>query len=140
MAVNYRYDFNIIVVSMAGDYSINDLRTTLLNALADPERPPDSFLLFDFGKSKSIHTRSTKEMQTMADFITSMRNRYNCRLALVSLYDLPYALQVCLHVMSETYGLDSKMFHSYTEAREWLVTKHLYTSRQTQAAQITMTQ
>ena len=80
MPAYYRYDSNVIVIYMAGEYSINDLRTTLLNSLADPERPPGSFLLFNFGESQTIHTRPTAEIQTMAQFIASMGTRYHRRM------------------------------------------------------------
>lgn len=140
MPANYRFDFNIIVIYMAGECTINDLRTALLRSLADPERPPDSFLLFDFEESQSFYTRPAEEIQTMADFITSMRNRYNYRLAVVSSHELPYILQRFISVKSEALGIDADVFHSYDEAREWLVTKHFHTSRQAQAARITKTQ
>ena len=118
MPVNYRFDFNIIVICMAGEYSINDLRAALLNSLADPERPPDSFLLFDFGESRGIHTRPAEEIQTMTDFFALMGNRYNYRLAFASSHDLPYVLQHFVSVKSGSYGITSEVFQTFDEARE----------------------
>ena len=137
MPVNYRFDFNIIVIYMAGGYTVNDLRATLLNSLADPERPPDSFLLFNFGESQSIYTRSTEEIQTMTDFFASTGNRYNYRLAFASSHDLPYALQHFVSVKSRSYGITSEVFQTFNEAREWLVSEYLSTSQQAQALQTT---
>ena len=137
MPVNYRFDFNIIVIYMAGGYTVNDVRATLLNSLADPERPPDSFLLFNFGESQSIYTRSTEEIQTMTDFFASTGNRYNYRLAFASSHDLPYALQHFVSVKSRSYGITSEVFQTFNEAREWLVSEYLSTSQQAQALQTT---
>jgi hypothetical protein len=120
---------------MAGEYSINDLQTTLLNSLADSERPPDSFLLFNFGEAQSIHYKSTHEIQSMAEFIASLGNRYNDRLAIASSYDLPYVLQRFVSVKSGSYGIDSEVFHSYDEAREWLVSDNFSTTLHPQCAQ-----
>ena len=134
MPVNYRFDFNSIVIYMAGEYTVNDLRTTLLNSLADPERPPESFLLFNFGNSQSIHCRSTQEIQTMADFVASMGNRYNYRLAIASSYDLPYALQHFVSVRARSYGITSEVFRTFDEAREWLVSEYPVTRQDAEAA------
>ena len=133
MPVNYRFDLNIIVIYMAGEYSINDLRATLLNSLADPERPPGSFLLFNFGESQGIHTRPTEEIQTMTDFFALMGNRYNYHLAIASTHDLPYVLQHFVSVKSRSYGITSEVFRTFNEAREWLVSEYLTTSHQSQA-------
>lgn len=137
MPVNYRFDFNIIVIYMAGEYTINDLRTTLLNSFADPERPSDSFLLFNFGESQSIHCRSTQEIQTMADIVASLGNRYNYRLAIASSHDLPYILQHFVSVKSRNYGITSEVFQTFDEAREWLVSESPNSSEQVQAMQRT---
>ena len=39
MPVTYRFDSNIIVVEMFGEYSMNDLRTAILNSLTDSDEP-----------------------------------------------------------------------------------------------------
>ncbi len=135
MPVDYAYDFNIIVITMSGEYSLNDLRSALVNSLVDPKRPRDSVLMFDFGESQSVYSRTTGEIQNMTDFITSMRYRYNHCLAIVSSFDLPRVLKRFVSVKSETYGIDSEVFHSYGEAREWLVAKHFQDSRKAQTAQ-----
>lgn len=137
MPVNYRFDVNIIVIYMVGEYTANELRATLLNSLADPERQPGSFLLFNFGESQSIHTRPTEEIQTMTDFFALMGNRYNYRLAFVSSHDLPYVLQHFVSVKSRSYRITSEVFHTFDEAREWLVSEDLSASQQAQAPQST---
>jgi hypothetical protein len=136
MPVNYRFDVNVIVIYTVGEYTVNDLRATLLNSLADPERPPGSFLLFNFGESQGIHTRPTEEIQTMTDFFALMGNRYNYRLAIASSHDLPYVLQHFVSVKSRSYGISSDVFQTFDEAREWLFSEYLSTSQEAQAPQI----
>jgi|GEM_PF-931360 len=137
MPVNYRFDVNIIVIYMVGEYTANDLRATLLNSLADPERRPGSFLLFNFGESQGIHTRPTEEIQTMTDSFALMGNRYNYRLAFVSSHDLPHALQHFVSVKSRSYGISSDVFQTFDEAREWLLSEDLSVSKQAQAPRST---
>jgi hypothetical protein len=140
MPVNYRFDAKIIVIYMAGEYSINDLRTTLLNSLTDPERPANSSLLLSFGVSQSIYSKSTEEIQRMGDFIASLGNRFNYRLAFVSSRDLPYDLLRFVYVKSGVYGIDSEVFHTYDEAREWLASEYLDMARQAPATRTTKIQ
>ena len=135
MPVNYRFDLNIIVIYMAGEYSINDLRTALLNSLVDPERPPYSFLLFNFGESEGIDAKPAGEIQTMTDFFALMGNRYNYRLAFASSHDLPYTLQHFVSVKSRNYGIASEVFQTFDEAREWLVSEDRTTAQQTRSQQ-----
>lgn len=137
MPVNYRFDSNIIVIYTAGEYTINDLRAALLNSLVDPERPPNSFLLLNFGESQIIYCRSTQEIQKMTDFVASVGNHYNYRFAIVSSHDLPYVLQHFVSVRSGRYGITSEVFQTFDEAREWLVSEYLNTTHQAQASPTT---
>ena len=136
MPVNYRFDVNVIVIYTVGEYTVNDLRATLLKSLADPERPAGSILLFNFGESQGIHTRPAEEIETMTDFFALMGNRYNYRLAFASSHDLPYVLQHFVSVKSRSYGISSDVFQTFDEAREWLLSEYLSTSQETQAPQI----
>ena len=121
MPVTYRFDSTIIVVEMFGEYSMNDLRTAILNSLADSTSPFNSFLLLNFGESRSMGIRSSQEIEIMADFIASLANRFNNRFAFVSSYDLPYGLMRFVSVRSGSCGIESEVFRTYDEAREWLL-------------------
>ena len=121
MPVTYRFDSNIIIIEMFGEYSMNDVRTTILNSLADVGGKDRSALLFNFGESRSMYVKSSEEINTMVNFITSLANRFSNRLAFVSSYELPYGLMRFISVKSGSCGIDSEMFRTYEEARDWLL-------------------
>ena len=121
MPVTYRFDSNIIVIEMFGEYSMNDVRTTILNSLTDAGGKDRSSLLFNFGESRSMYVKSSEEINTMINFITSLANRFSNRLAFVASYELPYGLMRFISVKSARCGIDSEMFRTYKEARDWLL-------------------
>ena len=121
MPVTHRFDSNIIIIEMSGEYSIDDVRTTILNSLAEASVKSRSCLLFNFGESRSIHVKDPKEINTMVNFITSLANRFSNRLAFVSYYALPYVLMRFVSVKSGSCGIDSEVFQTLDEARAWLL-------------------
>ncbi len=121
MPVTYRFDSNIIVVEMFGEYSINDFRTAILSSLADSMSPAGCSLMFNFGASRSIHSRSSEDVKIIANFITSLAHRFTNRLAFVSSFDLPYGLMRFVSVKSGACGIESEVFRTYDEARKWLL-------------------
>ncbi len=121
MPVKYRFDSNIVVIEIVGEYSVGDLRTTILNSLDDPKCPANALLLINLSESQSIHKRSLKEIRTMALYVASLGKRFNNRIALVASDDLPYGLMRMSSVGSEERGIKSQVFRSFDEAREWLL-------------------
>jgi hypothetical protein len=121
MPVHYRFDSNIVVLEMVGAYSMDELRTVILNALADSSRPPNSFLLIDLTGSRSIYDRSAEEVTTMAGFVATLARQFNNRLALVAAEDLPYGLMRMSSVGSEERGIKAEVFRTAAEARNWLM-------------------
>ena len=121
MPVTYRFDANIIVIEMFGEYSMNDVRTTVLNSLAHAAGKGRYYLLFNFGESRSMVVKSSEEVNTMVQFITSLANRFNNRLAFAASYELPYGLMRFVSVKSGSCGIDSEVFPTYDEARKWLL-------------------
>jgi hypothetical protein len=121
MPVTYRYDCDIVVVEMVGEYSMDDLRKAILNSLAEPQCPANSVLMISLVGSQSIYTRSAEEVKTVAQFIASIGNSFHNRIALVAEADLPYGLLRMGSVGSEERGIASNVFRSMAEAREWLL-------------------
>ena len=121
MPVKHRFDSNIVVIEAVGEYSMDDLRTAILNSLADSARPANSSLLINLGESRSIYDRSSEEIDTMARFVASLANRFNNCIALVAQGDLPYGLMRMGSVGSEERGIRSEVFRTFAEARRWLL-------------------
>ena len=120
MPVKYRFDSNIVVVEMIGEYSLDDLRATILNSLADSERPASSFLLMNMTESKSIYNRSSDDVRAMANFVGSLGKRFNNRIAFVAPDDLPYGLMRMGSAGAEDLGIAARVFRAIDEARKWL--------------------
>ncbi len=129
MPVNYRFDSNIIVIEMVGEYSMDDLRTTIINSLADSGHPANSFLLIDLSESKSIYNRSSEDIRTMARFVASMGKWYNNRIAFVAPNDALYGLIRMSSVGSEERGIHSDVFRTFAEARKWLLSRNSFTAQ-----------
>jgi hypothetical protein len=106
---------------MVGEYSMDDIRTTFLNSLADSECPTNAVLLVNFSESRSIYKRSSQEVKTMARFVASLGKRFNNRIAFVAPDDLPYGLARMGSVGSEERGIKSEVFRTFAEARKWLL-------------------
>lgn len=121
MPVQYRLETKIIVIEMIGEYSTDELRATILNALNDPACSANSFLLIDLGESRSIYDRSSGEIDTMADFVASLGHRFNNRVALVAPDDLPFGLMRMSSAGSEERGIKARVFRNIDEARKWLL-------------------
>jgi hypothetical protein len=121
MPVNYRFDSDIVVVEMVDEYSMDDLRTTILNSLADSECPANPFLLINLAESKSIHNRSSENIRTMSRFVASLGKRFNNRIALVAPDDLTFGLARMGSAGSEERGIKSEVFRTLAEARTWLL-------------------
>jgi len=121
MPVKYRFDSNIVVIEMVGEYSMDDVRSAFLDSLADPERPIDSFLLINMTDSLSIKNRSTDEIRDMANFLASLGERFENRIAMVAPDDFRYGLLRMGSFDSEQKGISSRVFRDFAQARNWLL-------------------
>jgi hypothetical protein len=120
MPVTYRFDLNVIVIELIGQYSIDDLRTAVLKSFNDPQCPKNPALIIDLSKSQSIYQRSSKSVNAMVTFITSFGKKFNNRLAIVVPDDVTYGFMRMSSVPADSYGIDVKIFRTYGEARKWL--------------------
>lgn len=121
MPVTYRFDSSIVLIEMAGEYPLDEIRQTLVNALADPGRPANSSLLINLTESQSIHKRSQGELQSAAQFLASLAQRFKNRIAFVSSKDLPFGLARMVSVGAEELGIETEVFRTMDEARKWLL-------------------
>jgi hypothetical protein len=106
---------------MVGEYSTGEVRSTILNSLSDPQCPTNPSLLINLAESISIRSRSSDDIRTMADFVSSLRKRFNKRIALVVSNDLAYGLMRMSSAGSEERGIETEVFRKIDDAREWLL-------------------
>jgi hypothetical protein len=121
MPVTHSYDGRIIVVKMDGEYSTNELKAGILAALDDPKCPKDAVFLFDMRASDAIQGRTPAEVQDMAEFLASQRERYARRVAMVTGSDVAYGLMRIGSVYAEHGGVMPEVFRDFEEAKKWLV-------------------
>jgi hypothetical protein len=121
MPVNYRFDESIVIVEPAGEYSTDDLRAAVLNALADTKCPASCRLLINIGGSRSIYSRSTAEINIMSRFVASQSKRFSDRIALVASDDAQFGILRMGSIGAEDKGIQSGVFRSFDEARKWLL-------------------
>ena len=121
MPVTYRFDSNIVVIEMIGEYPLDDIRATIINSLADTKCPTTPFILVDFSRSRSIYSRSSNDIKTMAHSLSTLTKRFNGRVAMVTPDDLSYRLMRMDSVFSMEGGFEPEVFRTYTDARKWIL-------------------
>lgn len=121
MPVSYRFESNIIVIEMIGEYSVDDLRATILNSFDDPNCPKNPTLMIDLSKSTSIYQRSSASINAMANFIASHGKKFSNRIALIAPDALTYGLMRMSSAPADLHGIEVEIFRTYEKAREWLL-------------------
>jgi hypothetical protein len=122
MPVSFRYDENIIVIEMSGEYSVHELRSTVINAFADSSRLPNAVLMIDLSESKSFNKRSSETINSFAHFIGSFAKQFNKRIAFIAPDDLKYGLVRMGVSAANNIEIEVEIFREYLKAREWLIT------------------
>ena len=120
MPVTYRFDSNIVIIEMVGEYTKDDIPKTILDSLADSSCPAKPFICVNLTESLSIYKRSSQDVITMAKSLVSLGKRFN-RIALVAPNDLQYGLMRMGSVFSEGFGLTVEIFRTFAEAHKWLL-------------------
>lgn len=120
MHISYAFAGKILTLCAAAGFPINDLRTVLLEALADPLRPILRGTLFDVSKSTSFTTRSVRDLNATASAFTEFAAQLG-RVALVATTDVSYGLLRMIRGRSETDAFEVEVFRDAATAAEWLV-------------------
>ncbi|RPI06802.1 MAG: hypothetical protein EHM64_01760 [Ignavibacteriae bacterium] len=121
MAVTYRFESGIVFIETFGEFSLTELRRTILESFADPSCPDNCFLLIDLSESQGDFIRTKGEAEAMNPFFGSIRDRFNQRIAFVAPQDLQYGLVRMNSVESEHYGFKVEVFRKFADARKWLL-------------------
>ena len=121
MPITYRFDTKLVVIEMVGEYSMDDIRTTIISSLADSGRPANSFLMINLGESRSIYNRSAKDVESISHFVASLGKSFNNRVALVAPADLQYGMMRMSSIDAEEWGIKTGVFRTFDEAKKWLL-------------------
>ena len=120
MPVLYRFDSNVIIIELIGEYSINEFKALVSNLFNDPSCPQNPVLLIDLSNSRSIQNRSSASINSMASFIASYAERFNNRLAIVVPDDLTFGLMRMSSVEADSLKISFKILRTMEEARAGL--------------------
>jgi hypothetical protein len=120
MPVTYEIAGTTITIRMTGVYSPADIRAALVAAIAEPENPEITGLLFDVRRSQSIAGRTADEVRAMAMFLAANAQHYGRRLAIIAETDAAFGLMRLGAVGVEQYGVDAQVFRDASEAEAWL--------------------
>jgi hypothetical protein len=121
MPITYRFDSNIVIIELVGEYTMGDIPATINKSLADSQCPVQPFILVDLSESLSINKRSSDDVITMALSLVSLGKHFNNRIALVAPNNLPYGLMRMGAVFSEEQGMKVEIFRTFADARKWLL-------------------
>lgn len=120
MPVTYYFDGNILVMRMAGEYLLVEIRIALSAALDEAESRIVTGLLLDLSDSQSIATRSLGDITSIVGFLAYHAQSYGRRAALVASTDVAYGVLRLTDVDFESAGVDSRLFRSVEDGLSWL--------------------
>jgi hypothetical protein len=121
MPVSYDFDDRIVAIRQKGEYSVEELQSTILAGLADPACPADPVMLFDMRESRALRDRPTEDVRGMARFLARHREAYGSRLVMVAPSDLAFGLMRLGSVTAEAGGVVTEVFREYEPARAWVL-------------------
>ncbi len=120
MPITFRFESNIVVIAMEGDYSVEEIYNTAQQVLAHPQIPASPKLLLDLRHSASIAKRSSESVNRVARFFGSISARFSNKIALVAANDLQYGLMRMGSAGAESRGVKSEVFRTLDDAQAWL--------------------
>jgi hypothetical protein len=119
--VKWEFADGIIVLRMIDVYAADDIKNTLLEALADPAVSNAVGLLFDVSQSKSLSERSRGDLVAMGYFLAQRASAFGKRVALVASDDFQFGMMRMGRVTLEREDLTAEVFREEADAREWLL-------------------
>jgi hypothetical protein len=119
MHISYSFAGQTLTLCAVAGFPISDLRTVLIEALADPLRPILCGTLFDVRKSGSFSTRTMREIEATASSFTEFAAQLG-RVALLATTDVSYGLLRMIRGRSETEAFEVEVFRDEPSAARWL--------------------
>ena len=120
MSHTYRFEDGLLVIKVSGECYIEELKSAILEAFADPDFCSGIFPLIDIREVASLPSAST-EIQDFVRFFGTVKEKLSPRMAFVvnSLghYGVARMLSTYAHLRNNQ---DIKVFYNIDEARRWL--------------------
>ena len=120
MPVFTRLKDGVLVLTVDGDFTPNEIRRVAFGAFEDTETPQPVPVLLDMSGAAGLSAKSSEEMQATGAIFGAYRDRI-IGLAVVAAADVHGHFAAEGGFASET-GLPVRACNSHAEAREWLST------------------
>lgn len=119
IAMKYRIEDRIIIITLVGLYSIEELLALTRKALDDPDAKKPAMILVDASLSKTV--RNTAEMESVATIFSGWKDEIG-KVAIFVTSEVHYGLVRMGTAFSSYSSFDIAPFRSYEEALAFLKT------------------
>ena len=120
MGVKYKFDGNLLLMTLHGVCPVEDFIDTFDKALIDPAFPKNARFLLDVSASISLADRSVDELRQVVDHFGPRAGRVGRRCALVAQSPVHFGLMRIAVAFSELHGVTANVFRTVEDAVEWL--------------------
>jgi len=121
MAFSVEPRARLVVIRYESPYTLDEWRTALDDALADPRFEPG----FDFLVDRSeVEAASIEFARGVAEYVTDHPQAFaNCRIAIVVQPGVAFGMARMQEVLNETGGATSMAFTTEEDARRWIAAR-----------------
>jgi hypothetical protein len=120
MSITYCIDDKLVVVSVHGFNTFEDVANVFVEIIGDPAFNPVKGILFD--ARDTAYGPPTEELEALANHIGKLKIQFQGRWAVVAHSNsLVYGLSRMFSYLAQQQGLRIESFSDYDEARAWLL-------------------
>ncbi len=120
MPVTYEFQGDLLKIELVGKYEPDDVITTFMAAMNDPQCPRPATLLVDVRRSETLATAAVADIRRVAEYVGPYAARVGGRLAVVASSDVHFGLSRLGSVYSEGVGVEAQIFRDPESAIAWL--------------------
>src|SRR5262245_12144274 len=123
MPASYKLKADLLKIELVGATPADDVISTFVTAIHDPQCPTPVLLLLDVRQSQTLETQSVPEIRRVAEYLGPYAARIGGRAAVVAASDVHFGLSRLGSVYSESVGVEVQVFRDLESAVTWLGTK-----------------
>ncbi len=123
MPASYKLKADLLKIELVGATRADDVISTFVQAIHDPQCPTPVSLLLDVRQSQTLETQSVPEIRRVAEYLGPYAARIGGRAAVVAASDVHFGLSRLGSVYSESVGVEVQVFRDLESAVTWLGTK-----------------
>jgi hypothetical protein len=120
VAVDYRRDRGLVVLTFDGDTTDEEIGTVLATVAADSAVPRRCRLLLDARGSSSLGRRSPDAIRYLVELVSGLGDGFGRRLAVLVAQDVQFGMTRMASAFGDARALDIRAFRDEEEARAWL--------------------